>query len=560
MNIINELHNLGINLKNRSSGQIKTICPKCSHTRKKKSDPCLSVNIDQGYYNCHNCQWSGSVMFKKKIDYVLPKINPGKLSDKIIDYFKSRAISMQTLIDFKITESMKYFSALDRKTKAINFNYYRDNELINIKYRDSRKNFSLEKNAELIFYNLDQIKDQESCYIVEGEIDALSLHEAGIKNVISVPNGASSGSQKLDYLDNCIKYFNNKNEIILCCDNDDPGLALRNELARRLGKYRCKYIDLNGFKDANEALISIGILKLLELLENNRKSFPLDGVLDLDTIWNDVISFNNSGIKNFTMGFDNADSLLKIAMGEWSVITGVPNSGKSDFCDQILCNMAVKHGFRSAMFAPESFPYESHIKRISDKLNKRSSSIEDLNNTRDFINDHFSWIKIDLKDLTLEKVLKHFKELVYQKGVNLFVIDPYNMLNHNFNADHSYHDKILSLLTQFVQQTNTHLFLIAHPRKLESENGIYKKATLYDISGSASFFNKCFNGIVVVRELGSKTEYGSDLVRVYIDKVKRKDNGMLGSFDLAPDFKAGGSYKELKQQTKPILNKTQIPF
>ena len=240
MNIINELQNLGINLKNRSSGQIKTTCPKCSHTRKKKSDPCLSVNIDQGYYNCHNCQWSGSVLFKKKLEYVLPKINPGKLSDKIIDYFKTRSISMQTLIDFKITESMKYFHALDRKTKAINFNYYRDNELINIKYRDSRKNFSLEKNAELIFYNLDQIKDQESCYIVEGEIDALSLHEAGIKNVISVPNGASSGSQKLDYLDNCIKYFNNKKEIILCCDHDDPGLALRNELARRLGKYRCK--------------------------------------------------------------------------------------------------------------------------------------------------------------------------------------------------------------------------------------------------------------------------------------------------------------------------------
>ena len=117
------------------------------------------------------------------------------------------------------------------------------------------------------------------------------------------------------------------------------------------------------------------------------------------------------------MGFKNAENLLRISMGEWTIITGVPNSGKSDFCDQILCNMAVKYGFRSAMFAPESYPYESHIKRISDKLNKRSSSIDDLNNTKDFIDEHFSWIKIDLKDLTLEKVLKHFRELVYSKRV-----------------------------------------------------------------------------------------------------------------------------------------------
>ncbi len=559
MNIISELQALGIDLKNRSNGQIKTKCPKCSHTRKKKSDPCLSVNIDDGFYNCHNCNWAGSVRFKQKAEYVLPQLNPGDLSDKIIDYFKSRSITMQTLINFKITESLRYFSQTDSKQKAINFNYYRDNKLINIKYRDSRKNFGMEKNAELIFYNLDSIKNQKSCYIVEGEIDALSLHEAGIKNVISVPNGASSGSQKLEYLDNCINYFNEMEEIIIFADSDDPGLALRNELARRLGKYRCKYIDSNGFKDANDALVSLGILKLLEMIETNKKSFPLDGVLNIETIWHDVISFNKSGIKNYSMGFDNANDLLNIAMGEWSIITGVPNSGKSDFCDQILCNMAVMHGFRSAMFAPESYPYESHIKRISDKLNKRSSSVDDLNNTKDFIDDHFSWIKIDLKDLTLEKVLKHFRELVYQKGVNLFVIDPYNMLSHNFNADHSYHDKILSLLTQFVQQTNTHLFLIAHPRKLESENGIYKKATLYDISGSASFFNKCFNGLVVVRELGSKTKYGSDLVRVYVDKVKRKDNGSLGSFDLAPDFESGGLYRELKS-SKPILKRNQIPF
>ena len=88
--------------------------------------------------------------------------------------------------------------------------------------------------AELIFYGVDNLKDKKRCYIVEGEMDALSLHEAGLYSVCSVPNGASKGTQKLDYLDNCYQYFEDKDEIILCTDNDQPGLQLRNELALSL--------------------------------------------------------------------------------------------------------------------------------------------------------------------------------------------------------------------------------------------------------------------------------------------------------------------------------------
>ena len=106
--------------------------------------------------------------------------------------------------------------------------------MVNVKYRDGQKNFKMVSGAELIFYGLDNIKTMEKIYIVEGEIDALSLHEAGIYSVCSVPNGASKGNQRLEYLDNCFEYFKDKTEIILCTDNDNPGIELRNELSRRL--------------------------------------------------------------------------------------------------------------------------------------------------------------------------------------------------------------------------------------------------------------------------------------------------------------------------------------
>ena len=559
MNYLQQLQDLGIVLK-RQHGSTKTKCPKCSHSRRNKNDDCLSVNIDEGLYNCHHCGWQGNVIFKKKQEYIIPEKVKVNLTDRVVKWFAARAITEPTLAHWKIGESLEYMPQVKAKRKCINFNYYRNDNIVNVKYRDGQKNFKLVSGAELIFYGLDNIKDSKKCYVVEGEMDALSLHEAGLYSVVSVPNGASKGSQKLEYLDNCYKYFKDKEEIILCTDNDDAGLSLRNELARRFGRYKCKYVDFGEFKDANEVLITKGAETLRNIIKT-AKNFPLEGVLNINNIWQDVINFNENGIVNYSVGLPGSDTNFKMAFGEWTVVTGIPNSGKSDILDQVLCNIATRHGFRCAMFSPESFPYEGHIKRIANKLNKKNCNTDDLNNTKDFIEEHFYWIKINLENLTLKGILERFRELVFQKGVNVCVIDPWNMLDHSAQRDHSYIGKQLSFITQFCQQTNTHLFLVAHPRKIEAEDGVYKMPNLYSISGSADYFNKAFNGIVCHRVIGNKTKYGSDLVKVSFQKIKRKENGQLGEIEICPDFDNGGIYEPADQNTSPIqIQKDKIPF
>jgi twinkle protein len=114
---------------------------------------------------------------------------------------------------------------------TIKFNYFMGGDLINIKYRDGRKNFKLYKGAEKVFYNIDSIIGYEYCVIVEGEMDVLALHEAGITNAISVPNGATLNTNNLEYLDNCIDYFDDKEKIILAVDTDEAGQALQAELS-----------------------------------------------------------------------------------------------------------------------------------------------------------------------------------------------------------------------------------------------------------------------------------------------------------------------------------------
>jgi len=63
------------------------------------------------------------------------------------------------------------------------------------------------KALKKIFYNIDSIIGHPECVIVEGEMDVLALHEAGVTNAISVPNGATLNNNNLDYLDSCIDYF-----------------------------------------------------------------------------------------------------------------------------------------------------------------------------------------------------------------------------------------------------------------------------------------------------------------------------------------------------------------
>ena len=197
-------------------GKTQGICPLCSHTRqpKNRKAQCASYDWERGLGTCHNCNTSFQLhTYQRKGNATKEYIKPDKVEvyepvkDKAVEWFESRGISQQTLNDLKVTTGEEFMPQTGQKENTIQFNYIMGEELINIKYRDGRKNFKLYKGAEKIFYNINSIVGYDWCVITEGEMDALALHEAGIKPVISVPNGATLNSNNLDYLDNCIDYF-----------------------------------------------------------------------------------------------------------------------------------------------------------------------------------------------------------------------------------------------------------------------------------------------------------------------------------------------------------------
>ena len=100
-------------------------------------------------------------------------------------------------------------------------------------------------------------------------------------------------------------------------------------------------------------------------------------------------------------------------------------------------------------------------------------------------------------------IFEKFKEQMFQYGINIFVIDAYNKIEHTGNkTERENITKCLSRLTQFAQQNNVLIILIAHPTKMQKNGEIYARPTLYDVSGSADFRNQTHDGFSVYRYFG----------------------------------------------------------
>ncbi|XP_059439706.1 primase homolog protein isoform X2 [Corylus avellana] len=243
-------------------------CPKCKGGQSMVRS--LSLHIIQdgslGMWRCFHteCGWAGQSFADSMAAYngVTKKVKSFEqmseeslglepLGAKLIAYFGERMISEETL----------------RRNAVM--------QMSNDK----------EKGTEKILYGLDDINDVPEIIIVEGELDKLSLEEAGFRNCVSVPGGAPGkvSTKELpsfekdtafQFLWNCKENLNKVSRIILATDGDTSGQALAEELARRLGRERCwqvhwpKKDESSCFKDANEVLKCMGPAALKKLIED----------------------------------------------------------------------------------------------------------------------------------------------------------------------------------------------------------------------------------------------------------------------------------------------------
>lgn len=543
-------HNYGIKVPHGATGNVKTICPQCTpHNRspKNRNSKDLSVNVSEGVWNCHNCGWTGALpKTGPKKEYVKPVARLEKLGAKAMAFFESRGISNNTLLRFNVTEAVEWMPQHGKEVPVICFNYYRGTELVNIKFRGPEKSFKLAKDAELIFYNLPAIENEKTVVIVEGEIDALSLYESKVYPVVSVPNGASKGNQKLEYLDNCWQAFEGAEKIVLCVDNDEPGEALKQELARRLGKDRCYTVTYpENCKDANEVLIKHGPEAVKSIIDG-AQLWPLEGVVTMDEMYDTVCDYFLNGYpKGDAAGIVGFDELLTFQGGQLTMITGIPGSGKDEFANYVMCQLAKLHGWSWGVVGMEEPPTVT-VTKLQEKLTGKAFGFrknpDSRISTSEFewsvvmVDKYFHFVNVNTVEVTMDGIIDKLRELVLRHGIRGAIINPWNCLEHKIPPGYSetqYVSETLNTLINFLTRYNLHVFLIAHPTKIQKDKGTgkYDVPTLYSISGSAHFFNKTHNGLCVWRDF----ETGE--VTVYVQKVKWSWLGKVGytSFIFNPE-------------------------
>jgi len=544
--MIELLQNLNIDLRGKSTGQITTTCPKCSHERKKIKDPCLSVNIDSGVYQCHHCGWHGKVFEKAEKVYSTPIVKATtKLSEKAEKYLiDQRGLSVNTILRF----------GLYSENRSIAFPFFDQNgKTVHIKYRTADKKFYSSKGTKPILFGMHLEHKKDRLIITEGELDAMSFYEAG-HAAVSVPNGASATT----WLDHVHEWISKFEEIVIAFDNDEAGIKGRNEISRRIGIHKCRIFRFpDDIKDANQLLVGCKnhgdkwkdfFNKYFQFIE----PFPLQGVISVNDLWAKLLDLHKSGYpKGATTGYQSLDELITWAPGQLTIVTGIPSHGKSEFIDQIMIKLS---HIKWLIFSPENVPTESHLSKILEKLIGKyffKMNSDELEEARLLLEDRFQFV--DLENIkSIDDIILKTKEAVLMNGINGLLIDPYSRVEHEYVKsgmnETQYVREILDKLSMLSRTSSMHIILVAHPIKMiKDKQGVFEVPNLYSISGSAHFFNTADNGITIFRR---PREGMQDLTEIHVQKIRSKWYGKVGIAEFEWNSETG-RYSE----ADPIMSK-----
>lgn len=601
----------GIDVSIASSGTRETTCPVCSPHRKKKHVKCLTVYYADESWYCHHCGWYGSLakgeMNKSRPDwknelrqqeYVRPVIKKKQVKptaeEAMYAWFKEkRGISKETVDAMGIyLDPHVWIPQIEDFSQAIAFPFFRKGELINIKYRSPQKHFRLERDAERIFYGLDNLLVDEGkavsmAILVEGELDQLAVYESGYKAVVSVPNGAPSEKAKnyashFDFVENSNYKLDGHKEGILdeirefyiAVDNDAPGRLLEQELIRKLGPERCLRVKWpEGCKDANETLLKHGAKGVEDAILNARHS-PISGVYEAADVADRVAALYNDGLPpGISLRWEGltlptGKEIYTVQTSTLTTFMGIPNMGKSTFVENVQIRMAVNEGWRFAVFNPETQPPELAIALLAEKFIEKPfgkqygddrMSREERRIAEEFINDHFKFILPEEGEFTLKDILETTKLLIRRYGVNGLIIDAWNNLDDSrppgLNSV-EYLGQSLRLLNIFKMKYKIWIGVVVHPKILQKNpDGSYPVPAPYDAMGGSHWFNKSDFIITIHRDRNDE----SKVTDIYNQKNKFRHLGCVGVGHLAFDDRSGIYFDTTKDDGLPYYADTVIP-
>lgn len=434
-------------------------------------------------------------------------------------------------IDVELADRLGLESKQGAGGSALVIPFRREGKVVRRKFRrfdviEGQGKWLAEKGGLRIAFNEDALRQEalldQPLIITEGELDAIAAVQSGFLRTISVPDGAPppgerskdelEGSAKYDWLTDIRPLLSRERveAIILATDGDENGAALMQDLSVLLGRFRCKFITYplskkdrgrERCKDLNEVLEDYGSKGVVQTL-NRAQWLKIDGVYrmgELPPLPPNVIFEPRHRL--FAENF-------KCRLGDFSVITGTPGFGKTSFANDLFCGIAADHDLTIAWASFEQEPQRDHRRNLRGWFCGVPEHA--LEPGQRHAADH--WIEArhvflvpkEDDDADLEWLLTKMELAATRFGARIFVIDPWNEIEHARGRDETeteYIGRAIRSLKRFAKSFKVHVCVVAHPTKsVKDAEGSYKMPTLYDIAGSANWYNKADLGVIVHRE------------------------------------------------------------
>lgn len=531
----------GLRPKRMNPGaQSRLKCPACE----AKDEDSFSLKIDadgQGFTgNCHRGSCGHSVGARVHEDrkqapsarerrYEPPAVLPEPsraMANAAHEWFAKRGINPDTVDDFGVYIERDHNFYGKRKMDAVVFPYRWGGKIVNRKFRgiEDKGLMGQEKNPLPTLFNVDAVTEKDCLFWVEGEPDVMAMSQCGYPQTVSLKDGSMKKlKEEIDPEDKRFLALETHEELLsgiekhyLAGDSDGCGQVLMEEIARRMGRHKCWIVKWpDGCKDANEVLLKHGAEAVQNAIDD-AQPYPIDGVQEID-VERCVAYRKMPPPAVMKCGMAAVNGIVKWpADGRVIVITGIPNSGKSQFVMNIIAYTMRYENRKWFIFSPEMEPADEFIIQIIEILsgalvrpNKGSMGRYELLDD-DAYRAWLNWLKprmilhsSDAEDNapSMDQMLERGRAAVMRYGITDQLIDPFNELELTRGglSETDYIGRCLQRGRAFGRRHGCNLWIVAHPAKMQKpkDGGGIEAPGPYDISGSAHWANKPDLGVTI---------------------------------------------------------------
>lgn len=553
--------------------QFKTDCPQsyCKKTREAGDTTPLTVElILPGFaeWRCSHCLWSDHIGERPHevsevvdgVEVTTPPPAPRELPAEAVEFLEAHGISEITATKYKL--------GYDGRRKAIKIPYFDGPNIINHEYvYIADGDMKMERPDATTFYGLPQMEIGEGTVtIAQRALDAIVLMELGIPAVIALPNGGDVMDKADDfnrepdsfgYMSRAAAAALGWLNVRFAFDATKRGLALRQELSRRLGPGKCLEAKL-ARESVWQTVVALGSDAVCEDIKE-AQPLPILGLFSVDDFEHELKAYFEYGMSSgVSTGWKNVDKLYTVVPGQLTVITGIPNSGKSEWVDALTFNLALNEGWRFAAFSPENGKeahtmklVEKRVEMTSDPKSKERMSYDTMMSGARWVSNHYCFIESRDVIPTLDWILERATDAVLRHGIKGLIIDPWNRIEKKLagKSETDFVAESLPRILRFAANQGVHVWLVVHPKQQQPDpkTGKIRAPSLYDMAGSAHFVNMCDNGVVIHR-----SDSIDDTTEVLIRKVRFKHVGRRGETKLSYNIRTG-RYEPLDEEYSPAM-------